>query len=239
MLKFGNDIIKYDNNWLNEEEPIEPLPPITGNVTIRVQFTDKNYDFGADNTYTDRFIVTKVASNPNVWDVTLQPDPWLDYPWSDLFSPANYYPDSSRVNLTNLNGLFDVIDCSPNLRAANINYLFYNNTKLRSCIGLPLQNLYPYQGGLCYMFAGCTNLIELPNFDYANIYSSQGESLLEEDIQYLYDGCVNVQSGILREYNKLSALFPNYSDNKHPFRNCGSNTITGSAELAQIPNDWK
>lgn len=53
----------------------------------------------------------------------------------------------------------------------------------------------------------------------------------------MFNGCINVSSGIVRAYNSLSAVNP--SNHNDTFCNCGSNTTTGRAELAQIPYTWK
>lgn len=47
-----------------------------------------------------------------------------------------------------------------------------------------------------------------------------------------------IDDGITEMYNYLSAR-TTLTSHPQTFRNCGSNTQTGSAELAQIPSDWK
>jgi hypothetical protein len=51
--------------------------------------------------------------------------------------------------------------------------------------------------------------------------------------------CLSVSSGILDMYNKLSGQQTPPSETFWAFHECGSNTATGSAELAQIPSAWK
>jgi hypothetical protein len=56
----------------------------------------------------------------------------------------------------------------------------------------------------------------------------------------MYYGCTNVETGILDAYNSLAARnLPNEEYYHHCFKNCGSNTVAGAAELAQIPSGWK
>jgi len=59
------------------------------------------------------------------------------------------------------------------------------------------------------------------------------------DMTYMFKGCVAVQSGSLALYQQAStqATPPVYHDDC--FKNCGKNTTTGAAELAQIPSSWK
>jgi len=51
--------------------------------------------------------------------------------------------------------------------------------------------------------------------------------------------CVNIQSGALALYRQASSQSTPPSKHSRTFQNCGSNTTTGAAELAQIPSDWK
>ena len=77
-------------------------------------------------------------------------------------------------------------------------------------------------------FQNCTSLTSIPLFDTGN----------RLDMSYAFDNCVNVQSGALALYQQAStqSFVPGHT---HTFTNCGINTETGSAELAQIPSDWK
>jgi len=51
--------------------------------------------------------------------------------------------------------------------------------------------------------------------------------------------CTNVQSGALALYQQASSQTTPPTSHNQTFYNCGSNTTTGSAELAQIPSGWK
>jgi len=55
----------------------------------------------------------------------------------------------------------------------------------------------------------------------------------------MFKGCTGVESGALALYQQASSqdIPPTY--HYQTFYNCGSNTTTGAAELAQIPSDWK
>lgn len=57
------------------------------------------------------------------------------------------------------------------------------------------------------------------------------------DIHRLFDNAVNVESGILDTYTVLAGRAP--SNHANVFHNCGTNTESGRAELALIPDDWK
>jgi len=51
--------------------------------------------------------------------------------------------------------------------------------------------------------------------------------------------CRNVQSGALALYNQASTQANPPTNHTLAFQNCGVDTQTGAAELAQIPSDWK
>ena len=228
MLKFGNDIIKYNNECLN----VKPEPPIVGN-TFRIMFSDSSYDPRTDTPDSEYFTATQVSSNPNIWDIT-QTAQWPT--WESAFNVNKY----DAYNFNSLNGTFDVIGYGDALDLKSC-YEMFQGSKLRSCCYFPLNTLYDQFFVITGTFQNCIYLTELPNLNYSEATSAHGpgEPLDEYDIGQLYYGCINVESGILREYNKLAELFPHYSQTGHPFYNCGSNTITGSAELAQIPSNWK
>ena len=59
------------------------------------------------------------------------------------------------------------------------------------------------------------------------------------NVNSMFWGCTNVQSGALELYQQFSSQPVPPSNHSQTFYNCGSNTTTGAAELAQIPSDWK
>lgn len=81
-------------------------------------------------------------------------------------------------------------------------------------------------------------------FRYANGYGSNltyigqisGNTLTNVDSAF--NGQINLESGILSTYNYLTSLGAQIASYSNCFTNCGSNTTTGSAELAQIPSSW-
>lgn len=79
------------------------------------------------------------------------------------------------------------------------------------------------------MFEGCTSLTNIPLINTSNV----------TNMSYMFYGCTNVQSGALALYQQASTQTNPPSTHSQTFYNCGSNTTTGAAELAQIPSDWK
>lgn len=116
--------------------------------------------------------------------------------------------------------LFDTSNC------LNTGSMFQGCTSLTS---VPLfdTSSVTYMG---YMFQGCTSLTSIPLFDTSRCYSM---------VNAFYD-CTNVQSGALALYRQASSQTSQIVTNHDStFHNCGINTVTGAAELAQIPDDWK
>ena len=80
------------------------------------------------------------------------------------------------------------------------------------------------------MFRNCISLTKIP------ILSFRLNCL--KRIDYLFQNCYSISSGALSKYETLSQstiISTHYS----VFENCGRDTQTGAAELAQIPDDWK
>ena len=79
------------------------------------------------------------------------------------------------------------------------------------------------------MFNACSSLTSVPLFNTSNVTS----------MFRTFYGCINVETGALALYQQASTQTnPPYTYSM-AFRNCGANTTTGAAELAQIPDDWK
>jgi surface protein len=96
------------------------------------------------------------------------------------------------------------------------------------------------------------HISEVPNFDYSKVTKFDDFFSNNIDITEIPDmnieanvtkcnnmfiNCKNVQTGAKALYDKLSvkSSITNHTD---AFKNCGSNTETGRAELAQIPTSW-
>lgn len=121
-------------------------------------------------------------------------------------------------NSSNNNGIVTI----PNFNFSNVTNerLTFGNVTLSTSTG---------KQGL-KSFAFCAgSLTTVPNL---TIPSSSDVSL-----DNMFQTTRNVESGALSLYNKFSAA--NWiGTHTYAFSNCGSNTTTGAAELAQIPSSW-
>jgi len=100
---------------------------------------------------------------------------------------------------------------------------------VRGTSGQLTQVPLPLFGASNRTFRNCTGLTYMPLLDVSGV-----SQCIE-----MFDGCVNIAGGIVDMYDALKVRCSGVSDHGMAFRNCGINTTTGSAELAQIPNDWK
>ena len=141
------------------------------------------------------------------------------------------HANSTYAMFTNCSSLVNIPQYSSNM-LTDASYMFYECSSLVTVPSFNFINLRTTVN----MFADCTSLTALPAFSSA--------TLAKVSRTYgMFEGCINVESGIVDFYNSLinkSGLvtYP-VTDYARTFRDCGSNTTTGAAELAQIPSDWK
>lgn len=87
--------------------------------------------------------------------------------------------------------------------------------------------------------------VYFPNFNYCDklkkipkLYYSDLDVCANVNVREAFYRCENVEEGILDMYNYLNGL-NNTTNHSSTFYKCGINTESGTAELAQIPDDWK
>ena len=78
------------------------------------------------------------------------------------------------------------------------------------------------------MLDHCTSITAIPLFDTTNVTNMEGMCFETP----------NVASGALALYQQASSQSPSVSNHNYTFYHCGSDTTSGSAELAQIPSSW-
>ena len=106
--------------------------------------------------------------------------------------------------------------------ATRFNGMFLSCTSLQSVPLFDTSSALNLQG----MFHGCNALRTIPQFSVAATPA----------VADMFYGCTRVESGILAFYQRA---VDNVTFHMLCFRNCGVDTVTGTAELAQIPDDWK
>jgi surface protein len=102
------------------------------------------------------------------------------------------------------------------------------------------------------MFSGCSSLEEIPLFDFGSLTNMFGafnncsslrsiplfDTSKVTNMSNVFNGCVNVEEGALALYEQASTQTTPPTTHVDTFKNCGKNTTTGAAELAQIPTSW-
>ena len=114
------------------------------------------------------------------------------------------------------------IDLSLSIEAFS---MFTDCTKLRSTPDYDIHSA----NNINYMYENCTSLTTIPDLTLSPNLTHCVMTFCE---------CRNVSGGILRMYNKLKNI-STLTDHGSCFHNCGVDSPTGAAELAQIPSDWK
>jgi surface protein len=115
--------------------------------------------------------------------------------------------------------------------ARNGSRTYWANSLFQDCERLKTYTLpdVPFHS-ISRMFSGCLSLTKMPVFDVASVQNCERAFL----------GCRNMESGIYSMYTALSANEWQYSSSySECFKNCGIDTVSGAAELAQIPASWK
>lgn len=147
-------------------------------------------------------------------------------------------PALDTGNVTNFFGMFG--ECTSLVsvpdydtsRAVSMGDMFLNDSSLEHLPALDTHNVYEFQN----MCSGCTSLREVPLLDTSSCIDDG-----EGDCQCMFKDCVSVEHGALALYEQMvsQGSYPANRLRAEMFRDCGINTTTGAAELAQIPADWK
>lgn len=203
----------YDNyNPLN-------LPP----YTIRLLYKDNvNPSFTAGS-------ASQVSQYPNVWDLT-----YVNNDWNYLLDSHTDLLEVKGANTENVTILYGTFRVCSNLSSVNVFdtrntvdtlWMFYNCKNLIDCPNFDTSNVTSMEA----MFANCSSVTSIPLYNTTNV----------KTVSYMFSNCYNVNNGIVDFYNNVSNHSPNLMSHNSTFRNCGVSSQTGSAELAQIPDDWK
>lgn len=159
---------------------------------------------------------------------------------------------SSAESLIGMFGECISIEVAPELDTSNVVDM---SAMFEACTGLKDVPLYNTSAvtSVAGMFAHCYSLETVPLFDTSNVTAFSQmfykcANLKEVPLfdvssathcAYMFEDTVNVESGSLALYNRFQALGGQITSKADCFKNCGINTTTGAAELAQIPYSWK
>ena len=212
------DIYQRSNNWNHLFSGIEELIEVLGGNTKNV--TGMGWMF---NNCTS-LVTVKLFSMENVVFGQLQNFAMFNNCTSLVNVPQFYFPNLTVIGqmLYNCTSLITV----PKFETAHVTSMYNMFAYCSSLETVPLLDMKNVTN--CdYMFNSCTSLKYIPFFDLSSADIAND----------MFNKCVKVESGALDIYNSIKNDPP--SDHVRMFYNCGRDTQTGSAELAQIPSDWK
>ena len=255
-IDFNGHAIRYSNNYLYGEDPYNPLrlPPFT----MRIQLSrgaqlpslyPPPYMVCVDQTE-NIWDITPVATGPGVGEVTYLTE-WKSGTFPSLSITKILGANSTGV--TNMYGMMEnrqllsevaLFDTSS---VTNFGYMF------ASCTSVTQFPTFDMSSGISAggMFSGCwfetapdldTSHIQYMSAMFDNcklktvpLYSTASAI----DTVYMFRNCRDVESGILDLYNQASSQSVPPAEHGGMFYNCGIDTVSGQAELDQIPADWK
>lgn len=207
--------------------------------TFRFKFSNAAFD-PSTTLASANLTWTAVNASSGIWDavnIKTGTDPYVEL-FRDLLTTTNMgsvtceLVGANTSDMVNATGLFrgctaitiiGPMDLSNVTRAT---LMCVDCTKLGMFSDTNMDSLV-YAGA---MFMNCSILQLVPNF---------GQLPNIADCSSMFQNCRWAHTGILAMYNILSARITTATNYRQCFRNCGSNTQTGAAELAQIPSAWK
>ena len=251
-LAYSADTLVYNNEcellWPGYIDPCNPLnlPP----NTVRVRTNDgaiPNKDYASYET------ATLVEGTSDVYDVYKSGTDFYN-----LFSYSNNVVEvlgANTTGITNMNSMFYYCTSLTTVALFDTSSVTDMYGMFHYCLALTSVPLFDTSSvtNMSYMFYNCNLLTTVPLFDtssvtsmgytFNNCYSLTAVPLFNTSnvmfIDSMFLNCTKVQSGALALYQQASTQANPPELHTETFKNCGSETTTGAAELAQIPDDWK
>lgn len=234
MFTKNGNILKINGNWLNpHNEPVPPGPqpdpynPL--NLPTRIiRVRTNNGRAPVKGRFTTYEWADLVPGTTDVYDVKSGSS--FHYV---LYESTNVVEvlGANGTNITNMESMFNGCSSLTSVTLFDTTACTNMSSMYKGCTALTTVPLYDTSActNMYSMLAGCSSLTAIPLFNTSNV----------TNMNYMCSGCRNVQSGALSLYQQASSQTTPPSNHDSTFYNCGSNTTTGTAELAQIPSDWK
>ena len=200
--------------------------------TLRFEFSKMDYDptvagVGSSGTWKKLNAMFR-----NVWDWTYNNANWTSA-FNNAFRDTNNYVKVISSNLdgvTNITQLFSLCSMLISAKLLNTSSLVTIGSVFSYCDKLEEVNDFDATNATYskYMFLNCSSLKKVPSIIVSKI----------SDCSSMFATCTKVESGALALYNALAGQTTPPSAHSTTFSQCGKDTETGAAELAQIPSDW-
>jgi hypothetical protein len=181
------------------------------------------------------FVLKSAAALPNVeWDPWSTPaDKTMRFQFSDPnYSPlsSSWYDTVTWVQVSSSPNVWDYYNSNGNWSFA---FDADNTGKRFNGYSGTMEVLSCNTSGVVYMtglFRYNRALINVPLMQVSNVI----------DMTSAFSDCRNVESGAYAMYQKAASESPASNNGRHNFcfYECGIDTVTGAAELAQIPQGW-
>lgn len=223
--KIGEAYIGNVKVYPSTSDPYNPLH--LPSYTIRLLYADgvvPTFFYGTG---------VQVSSSPNVWDLTKTSSDWSGLLYTHS---AGSCGELLKVLGANTAGVTDMSDMFCGCYSLNEVCLFDTsavtnmNCMFQSCghiTSIPMYDTHNVTN-IAYMLAYCTRLTAIPLFNTGSVQNADGAF---KDMRY-------VETGALALYNQMSTQATPPSSYTYCFEDCGYDTVTGLAELQQIPSSW-
>ena len=267
MITFDGNTLTFGGAWLNDSSPYDPYNPLNlPPYTIRVRFehgytprmgdsqtcvdpSNNIWDITKQGSWATLFyqvVPVKEVYGANSRGVTKMSSTF----WG--CDEITYLPLFDTSSVTSMSRM--MLGCYhlknvPSFDTSNVTDMQYMFSTCTSLVEPPMMNTSKVTD-MSYMFDRCTQLKRVPLYDTSSVTNfrqmfDEAHSL-EWIPQFDLSSCISlartfrrcwyVKGGILDMYNRAVAAGIQY--HSETFRDCGIDTVTGSAELAQIPTSW-
>lgn len=249
IYTFNNKVLTRNTKWLKEyEEPTPPTPSLPP-YTIRMRFTE-----GVTPTFYVGSLA-QVSSSPNIWDLTYEVADWSGLSDEcDNKSDIEEIIDANASGVTNMSTMFRYCTSITSAALSGTSSVTNMGEMFNGCTSLTSVTLFDTSSvtDMNLMFCACTSLTSIPLFNTSNVTNMRQMLFNCNSLTSLplfdtssvtnmfkaFMRCYNVQSGALALYQQASTQATPPSNHESTFEDCGSNTVTGAADLAQIPYSW-
>ena len=226
MINYANNdvIVAPDGKWLDFVLP--PIPdPLPGHVLVRTSDGNPPYYVAGDTNYET---ATLVPGTTDVYDVYKSGTSFVR-----LLSYCNNVTEVLKANttgITNMIGMFfhcDSLTAVPLFDTSDVTTMASMFSYCSALTTVPLFDTYNVtsMNSMCYE---CTSLKSVPLLNTSKV----------TDMNHAFNGCYAVETGALALYQQASSQAAPPSSHVFTFKDCGRDTVTGAAELAQIPSSW-
>ena len=215
-----------NDKWLKKPDVIDYNPLGLPAYTIRIQVKPGTQLVQA----TRKGTITAVSGETDVYDVSTatlnNPGDWsyLLFGGEDYNADWDPVPVDSNViailgaNSTGVTNMSDMCNYCISLKDVAL-FDTSSVTNASNMFNMAFSENMPFT----------TVLSNIPDFNFVTLINASN----------MFRYCTKVESGALTLYNRLNALGAQITNHSRTFMSCGSGTVTGAAELAQIPSSWK